>query len=239
VTVHQTKIGELGCAGVDLEKWRTANVVPLFPGKMNHWVLVRTLRDQPTATDLDRTLYAVMNKWFRGAPIDPVLDTEEGGRAGAGAVDNLRIVKTSPAPILLPNPARRREEIPGPMPTLNAEGGFTYLAVEFAYRGIPTTLPWPVRTAPGVMGVQLASSAECIHDVDWMLSEAGGPGPDAPPEKSLLDVMTEKGSDILADTLYQGVSRPLGAVLRGLFFPLAIAGAVYYFAVHRPKREKP
>jgi hypothetical protein len=228
----RTTIGELGCAGIDLEQWKADNRVPLFPGKMNHWVLVRTLRDNPTETDLRNTLYAVMNKWFKGTPVDPVLDTQEGGRAGA--TDNIRVIKTSPTPILLPNPARRREQLPGPMPTLNAEGGFVYVAFEFAYRGVPRDLPWPVRTAPGVMGVQLTSSAECIYNADWMLSEAGEPGPDAPPEKSATDIIGEKMTNILATTLRAGVTMPLTAIVKGLW-PILLAGGIVGYLVLRSK----
>ena len=229
---ERTTIGEAGCLGVDLDAWRQQNRVPLFPGKMNHWVLLRTLRDNPTDTDLRNTLYAVMNKWFKGAPIDPVLDTHEGGRAGS--TDNIRVIKTSATPILLPNPAARRENLPGPMPTLNTTGGYVYLAVEFAYRGLPRDLPWPVRTAPGLSGIQLTSSAECIHNADWMLSEAGEPGPDAPPERSPGDVIAEKMTDILAKTLETAVTLPLEAVVRGLW-PVILAGAVVGALVLRSK----
>ena len=37
-----TLFGDLGCPGVDVDEWRKQNRVPLFPGKVNRWVLVRT-----------------------------------------------------------------------------------------------------------------------------------------------------------------------------------------------------
>jgi hypothetical protein len=51
-----TLIGDLGCPGVDVDEWRKRNRVPLFPGKVNRWVLVRTTRDNPTPEDLKNTL---------------------------------------------------------------------------------------------------------------------------------------------------------------------------------------
>ncbi len=46
-----TTVGDVGCQGVDVDDWRKRNRVPLFPGKVNRWVLIRTTRDDPTPDD--------------------------------------------------------------------------------------------------------------------------------------------------------------------------------------------
>ena len=68
-----TTFGDLGCPNLDVDKWRAENRVPLFPGKVNRWILVRTLRDNPTPDDLKSTLAATFMKWFEGTTLDPAL----------------------------------------------------------------------------------------------------------------------------------------------------------------------
>ena len=66
------RIGDLGCPGVDLGEWKRNNQIPLYPGKMNTWVLVRTLRDSPDSEALMGSVWAVFNQWFEGDPFDPI-----------------------------------------------------------------------------------------------------------------------------------------------------------------------
>jgi hypothetical protein len=223
-----TTIGDLGCPGVDLAKWKAANQIPIYPGKINTWVLVRTLRDAPDEDVLRTTLYAVFNKWFEGDPFDPAFsyftENTEGGEAGP--TDHIKILQSSSDPILLSPAVITRERMPGPMPSLNAEGGLLYLRVEFAYRGLKKSMPWPVRTAPGLVGVALKSSSECIWSVDWMLDEVGPAGAEAPKEVDIAEAAARKSGEILGRVISSTVVPAITGLLSGFSGPLLLAGLV-------------
>lgn len=223
-----TRVGDLGCSGIDVEKWRANNRAPLYPGKMNRWLLVRTLRDKPDADDVRHTLLAVFNKWFEGSPVDPALETAEGGRAGP--VDNINIIRISKSPISLTNISRRREQLKT-LPTVNGEGGVLYVEVHFACRALVENMPWPVRTAPGWSGAQLAASAMCPINADWMLSEVGAPELEAPPERPLYDVLAGKTGEVLRD-VGEGAAGAASSLLAPLFWPLVLGGAAFGAYVH-------
>src|SRR5690242_5351690 len=204
-----TTIGDLGCPGIDVDKWREANRAPLFPGKVNRWVLARTTRDNPTPDDLRRTLAATFVKWFEGTPVDPVLSTH--GTTRSGAADLIRLERASTGALFFPHTAKRREDLAGPLPLLKS-GGIVYLEVSFAYRGLVHDMPWPVRT--GTTFVQLQSSAQCPIDADWILDSVAVPGEDAPPKQS----SSEKAGDVISETTRDASSSLLGA----LWLPLTV-----------------
>ena len=191
-----TTIGDLGCPGVDVDDWRKRNRVPLFPGKVNRWVLVRTTRDDPTPDDLKNTLAAVFVKWFEGTVLDPALVFK--GTTRSATADLIKLEKVSKERLSFEHPAARREDLPGVSPTVTP-GEVVWLQVSFSYRGQQKDMPWPVRT--GAM-VQLTSSAQCPIGADWMLDSAQTPTEAAPPEQSSSD----KAGQVVSDTASSAVS---------------------------------
>jgi hypothetical protein len=216
-----TTIGDLGCADVDVDNWQKQNRVPLFPNKVNRWVLVRTLRDDPTPDDLKNTLAATFSKWFAGMPFDAALPSK--GTTRSATADLIKLERVSKERLSFPQSARRREELPGILPTVRS-GEVVWLEVSFAYRGQLVDMPWPVRTGAAV---QLQSSANCPVDADWILDSAAVPTAEAPPEKS----STDKAGEALTDTA-QEVGQGL---IKVLWIPLALVGVglVIYFVVAR------
>jgi len=207
-----TLFGDLGCPGVDVDEWRKLNRVPLFPGKVNRWVLVRTTRDNPTPDDLKNTLAAVFVKWFEGTVLDPALPFK--GTTRSSTADLIKLERVSKDRLSLDNPARRREELPGLGPTV-APGEVVWLEVTFAYRGQQTDLPWPVRTGAAM---QLTSSAQCPVGADWMLDAAQTPTLNAPPEQA----SNEKAGEVLSNA----ADSVAGGLFNLLWLPLAALGAV-------------
>ena len=102
--------GDLGCPGVDVDKWRDANRAPLFPGKINRWLLVRTTRDDPTPDDLKNTLAATFARWFSGTPFDPALPFD--GTTRSATADLVRLERASTERLNLAHPARRLHRHP-------------------------------------------------------------------------------------------------------------------------------
>jgi hypothetical protein len=214
--------GDLGCPDIDTDEWREQNRVKLFGGKVNRWILARTLRDNPSPSDLEGTLVAVMTKWFDGSPLDPAFSKLLPDGNVAGVTDGIRIVRTSKTPIGFSVPAERRESLTS-IPTVNPEGGVVLLEVEFNYRGLPDSLPWPVRTAPGMLG-SLTSTVNCPVNADWMLVETAEPVKEAPPKPDLLNALTVAAVDVIATPIQQTVWWLAG---------LAIVAAGGIYAVRR------
>ena len=133
------------------------------------------------------------------------------------AIDNLRVTNAaSLAPLVLSEPAKRREELThGPLPLVNGEGGVLYVECEFAYRGQQNDLPWPVRTGAPAGFVQLRSSAECPINADWVLLTVGKPLGDAPPERGIADILQEKAGDAIIPVM-KIATWPLALVLGGI-----------------------
>jgi hypothetical protein len=127
-----TVVGDLGCPGVDVDRWRTENRVPLFRGKVNRWILARTLRDDPSPDDIKQTLATTFMKWFAGTSLDPALVFH--GTTRSATADLIKLERISKERLSFPKTARRREDLPGVVPVLRS-GDFVWLEVSFAYRG--------------------------------------------------------------------------------------------------------
>jgi len=227
-------VGDLGCPGVDVEKWRNDNRAPLFPGKINRWLLVRTTRDDPTPDDLKNTLAATFERWFSGTPLDPAFPFD--GTTRSAAADLIRLERVSTERLSLAQPARRFEELPGLLPSV-APGGVVWLEVTFAYRGQQLSMPWPVRTGAAV---QLQSQADCPVGADWMLASVAFPETAAPGEMSSVD----KAGKMLGDTAAKAGDAALGAAgkaFSSLWMPLLLfaGGAVFVLVLRRALAEEP
>jgi hypothetical protein len=205
-----TVVGDLGCQGIDVDDWRRRNRVPLFPGKVNRWVLIRTTRDNPTPDDLKNTLAAVFVKWFEGTVLDPALVFK--GTTRSSTADLIKLERASKDRLSFDKTARRREELPGVGPTA-APGQVVWLEVSFSYRGQQTDMPWPVRTGAAM---QLTSSAQCPIGADWVLDSAQIPTVDAPPEQTT----GQKAGEVLGDAASSAAS----GIASLLWLPLVVIG---------------
>jgi hypothetical protein len=221
-----TTVGDVGCSDVDVDAWEKENRAPLFANKVNRWVLVRTLRDNPTPDDLKTTLAATFSKWFDGTPFDAALPSDNTTRSANA--DLIKLERVSKERLSFPQPARRREQLPGVLPTLKP-GEIVWLEVSFAYRGQLVDMPWPVRTGAAM---QLKSSARCPVEADWMLDSAAVPTVDAPPEKS----STDKAGEALG-----GAAQKVGSgILDAIWLPLTLVGAgllIYFVGVRSIARN--
>jgi hypothetical protein len=177
---------------VDVEAWQKANRLHLPPDHKFTWTLVRTDRDSPSISDLQMTTRAVMSKWL-------------------GSDAEVLSVKRLDGPYVV-GPGLRREQIPGPPPTIDAKLPI-YIIVEWANRSTsPMDVPWPTRKA-GM--AQLATTAACPVKADWMLQETVDEG-QADPPKPILEKMGEaiaKGASDVAAGAAKGIGWGLVAAV--------------------------
>ncbi len=191
----------MSCPGVDVAAWHNKNQAPLYPGKMNRWIVLRTLRDEPDPDFLKSSLAAVFVKWFDGSWFDPLLTFD--GTTRSGAADLIKLVNASQDRLLLSPATATREKLPyGTLPTI-APGPVIFLEVEFAYRGFAKTMPWPTYKREGI--VQTQETSGCPVGADWVLDRVGAPIADAPKEKTTTEKLTTFVSS--------GLDRVLGIVV--------------------------
>lgn len=182
--VH-VRIGDLGCSGIDVDGWQRANRCPLFPGKIQEWVLV-TSRDD---ADIESGLKTALNSWFGGF--------------GAAQWDTLKIERTARERLNAPNRLKRREDLSvGPPPTVTTTSP-TWVSISFAYRGTLTDIPWPCFT-----NALLPGAVICPVGADWILDNVGAASAaPAPPAPSVFDDVEDAGKKTL-----KAIALPLLAV---------------------------
>lgn len=191
-----------GCPGADVEAFKAANRAPLYAQKWNRWVLVRTLRDDPSPDVIKDTLAAVFQRWFSGDPWIRMSGTTEAGNA-----DLIRLVRSSREPILV-SPVAKTSADCDPVP-LVVSGPLIYLEIEFVYRGKLASIAWPA----------WRSGQWCPVDADWILWEA------AKPETARAVPGHVTVGDRLAKSAGEAVDRVGDAATRSLRPPLFILGA--------------
>lgn len=196
----QTVGGILDPCPVDVDAWQKANRLTLAPDHKFLWTLVRTDRDAPSISDIQMTTRAVMTKWL----------------GDAGEVLSVRRLD---GPYAV-GPGIRREQIPGPPPTIEAKLPI-YIVVEWAHRGTSSLdIPWPTRK--GGMA-QLKSTAACPVGADWMLQESVDEGQADPP----VPILEKLGQQIAkgVDDAAKGVAKGLGW---GVVAAVAIAAGLIW-----------
>ena len=220
--------GDVGCINVDLEKFRANNRVPMYRNRWNRWILLRTVRDNPSDSDAAQTLRAAFGKWNRDdrswGPLDVVVESSipDGPRAGTrtvrvGNCDYLHAVKVSQSPIFFPReswpkllpagklPARR--ESVEPMPTLSTPKAL-YIECAFVWRGAAESVPWPVLTDSIFRPTQ-----GCPTEADWILDSCSLPPTTepAPLERSPTAKGVEELGAMMPTIVVGGVLVALGA----------------------------
>lgn len=232
-------IGDWGCMGVDLEKFRAENQCPLYRGKWNRWIFLRTTRDNPDDATIKRTLNATLYKLNREnsdwGGLDLMIETTipDGPRAGTrtvrvGHCDYLHTTKISRTPLDFPRelwprllPAKKlpaRRESVDPVPTLSTKDAI-WVECAFIWRGTSEAIAWPVMTES-----VLKTTQKCPIDADWILSSCALPPAEvAPAEKTPL----EKGGTEVAHLI------PPLALGGGLIAVGALAAVAALIALRR------
>ena len=126
---------------------------PLWFGRVNRWILRRSLRGLPTDVQILAEVEDALACWFKGWPwdSDPLLV-------------NVRDMARR-RPLALPLDCRTVASLDRVLPNATLRGdSFASVAVEFVYFGSASAMPWPA----------LDSSKAWRHfDCSWLLDVAG------------------------------------------------------------------
>lgn len=225
--MNRTRIGDLGCLGVDIDAWQEANRCPMYPDKTNRWLLLRTMRDGADDAEIRNTLQAVLAKWLSDVPSGWSPIGERAGHIRVGPADNITVERIVSERLALEQRARSREDLTYPPIPLLVSGPWTSVEITFDWRSQVDSIPWPVWHGGPVL---LSSARVCPFDADWVLDEAGVPLRDSPAEVPV----GEQAEEIVKEAAEAAVEP-----LKSLVWPLAlfgmVAGAVY-LAVREVKK---
>lgn len=154
---------------MDCSEFRRQNTAPVFPGKVNRWVVAAA--DVPGANE---TLIrdAVESEILNGIPHDGLV-IKKATQAGQILIG---------APIV-----KRREDLTA-LPILTGGPKPWSISLEFNYRGSAETIAWPIVPAP-------FSSCD-TNQLNWTLMMVGKPLVDAPKEPTLGEVLENAGERI-------------------------------------------
>lgn len=220
MTRRRTQVGRvplLDCQALDIEAWRKANRVPVFPGKINRWLLARDGEDNASEGEIRADLldtivhwesvgqWGLDSKWFYW---------DFGNAARIGNFDLIEVKRVSSDRFSIAPNAARREQLPlGPLPMVGGNRPL-YVEMSFAYRGSMPDLPWPTALIPPPSGGIFPAYYFCPIGAHWILLAAGQPLQDAPTERSTIDYMSDVGAAVT------------GSALQVLFWPLALVAGV-------------
>jgi len=261
-------VGDVGCTGIDLDAWKAANRVKLYPGQRIRWILARSIDDKMSLGDIREqvegsayTTASVFRKWFNYLGLQPgdLTETE------AGNIDNLKVlgigsredmITASRTPTLIDGKiavaglgiAQKAEEMPGPILVRQPK---IYVFVEFIYRGTQSSMPWPMYNDA------LLARKWCPVDAQWGLSITLTQGQDAvnvPPETSLSNPSTytplpstaaivKKADELAAAAadIAKKAAEPLSNALKwaGVAAVVVAGGLVIYYLPRRTPSPEP
>lgn len=223
-SLHRYLIGDLGCLGIDVDKWLKENQAPLFPGMTNRWLLARTLRDNPSDAKVKNSLLDSMARWFPGGWVtDPWFETSEGGRQEG--IDGIRIVNATRTLSTLKDAVKTSNDCTI-IPTVEGSKGVLYVELVFNYRSQGDKIPWPVDTLQDIISdpIPLQSLQRCPDKADWILLAVGKPVQLAGEPKSNATIATELVLGPVGDAAASAVSTLFKPVLLPLWVGLAIWG---------------
>lgn len=218
-------IGDIGCLGIDVDKWLAENRAPLFPGQVNRWLLARTLRDNPSDSKVKSSMLDSFARWFPGGWVtDPWLETSEGGRTSG--LDGLRIVNASKDGRSTFKDIVKSREACTIIPTVEGSKGVLYVEVVFNYRSQADNIAWPVDVLQDLISdpIPIRSLQSCPDKADWMLVAVGKPAGPVGPEKSTASIASELIFTPIADVTETAVSSLLRPALLPLWVLLGIWG---------------
>jgi hypothetical protein len=229
--------GDLGCSGIDLDAWKQKNRVKLRPNERHRWLLaistsgrLSDMTPNELQVDIEGGVAtgSIFGKWFEwvGMMHGDLTETE-------GKIDNVKMLAFGSKQAMLDVAQKsglvveqRAEDIPGP---LNVVEPKTYALVEFIYRSVQDSMPWPVYNDAAL------SRKWCPVDAQVALSASFAPSKDSkdvPKETSISNPSTwapvPSTEDIrkAAGDVAKGAASAISGGLTVLFLGLGVLGVI-------------
>lgn len=184
---------------MDCEQFRKENPLPVFPGKVNRWLLARSdegddgRNENLVREDLKTRVFST--GWIGGG-IDKYQNL------------SIKVVTQNGQPAIAPPIAKRRDQLTA-LPILSGKKPW-YVSVEFSYYGEASTIGW----------VAIGKTFSCdITQLDWTVLAVGAPLVDAPPEETILGDISAAGTAV-GEVLDKSTNKLLigGAIALGILY---------------------
>ncbi len=232
-------VGDLTCPGVDVDEWKKTHRVSLYPEQRHRWLFAVNSTGQ-TATEIraifETTTFPfnpVFLRWFSWVALNPgdVVGT-------SGKIDNVKVLAFGTKANMIEAAAKaglRIAQRAEDMLPLNVKEPKIYVLVEFDYRSVDNSMPWPVYNGSTL------KSKWCPVDADVALSIAFTQSADAaniPKETSLanpstyLPIPSSETIEKAAAEVGKGAAAAAYWVGVGVV-AVAVVGGVVYFYRHR------
>jgi hypothetical protein len=153
---YEFATGDLTCSGVDVDAWKAANRVRLRPSERHRWLLavstagrLSDMSESQLRADIEGgvTTGSIFGKWFERVSGIPFSGDFIGT---AGTIDNVKMLAFGEKSTMLAVADKaglvieqRAEDLPG-SESLKVTEPKVYVLVEFVYRTMQSTMPWPV-----------------------------------------------------------------------------------------------
>lgn len=245
--LNDVGVGDITCPNVDVDQWKQTHRVRLYPEQRMRWLFAVTSTGQ-TANALramfETTIFPynpVFLRWFSWVALNP------GDSFGtSGKIDNVKMLAYGTKDEMIAVAAKaglgiaqRAED----MLPLHVKDPKVYVLVEFDYRSIETSMPWPV------FNDSTLKSKWCPIDADVALSIAFTQSADArsiPKETSLNNPSTylpipssetiEKAAADAAKAAAEAAGR---AAPWGIIAAVVVGGALLVYYLPRKQQQEP
>jgi len=246
--LNDVGVGDLTCPGVDVDEWKKTHRVRLYPEQRHRWLFAVNSTSQ-TASELramfETTTFPynpVFLRWFSWVALNPGGDSF----GTAGKIDNTKMLAFGTKEDMIKiaakaglSVAQRAED----MRPLNVKEPKVYALVEFDYRSVDTSMPWPV------FNNSTLKSKWCPIDADVALSVAFTQSADAaqiPKETSLNNPSTYlpiPSSETIEKAVADAAKAAAGAAVKaapwGIIAAVVVGGALLVYYVPRRKQPLP
>lgn len=170
-------VGDLGCGDLDVAAWRSQNRAPVYPGRVQRWIIAAVFDEPKGDADAREACLEFLwenfgESWHVYTPIEASGVYRVGGR-----IDLLKFNAISAQPIVIPSDKRAGRAQDLPHPPMLAGNAVTYFDVDLVWRGSETTIPWPTWNGGQFAGQTLTDAMKfCPDGCRWMLWQVSQPG---------------------------------------------------------------
>ena len=199
-------VGDLGCSGVNVDEWKRQNRVKLYPGERHRWLLaistakstsgllgsdLSTMSEDELRTNIEGGVAngSIFGKWFEKIAGIPLSGEFTGT---SGKIDNLRMLAFGSKETMLAVAEKsglvaeaRADDTKNP--TVDVPAPKVYALVEFIYRSVQDSMPWPVYNDLVLANKWCPLGAQVALSVAFRQSKDSK---DVPKETSLLNPST-------------------------------------------------
>jgi hypothetical protein len=206
---------------IDVAQWQEQNRCPLYPGKLQEWVLIRAVpADYENNPEwITHDCWRALALWF-DVPAYGQLTLGQTIKSG-GPIDTVDVKRIAKTQLSFPSEIVKRREELTTLPIVKGTSAY-WVQVTFAYRGTDASMPWPCWNYDGLDVFNSKQDRMAPFDCDWVLDTVWMPTATPAEAKGMLDSTIDAASDVATEALDVG-----GKILKPVLIGAGAIGALY------------